>query len=202
MRLSTLQHFFGTSCVGTIKTPVSTGLESSIRIRLLEAVMRRACSCEDLRGRMSEGYWAWMEGQLKADYRATGGEPCRICTGPIPSSLAWKLRDRHVCSSRCNETLKRRWKAKIRKGEIPAYEEGIPENIIDSGGKGREPRIFSTLPVTAPFRTSSLGGRSSGTRSNGTGITRSIIRWMLLQASSHNWCGGYWTTTRLASISP
>lgn len=100
---------------------------------------------------MSDGYWAWMEDQLKAESRATGGEPCRICTEAIASNLAWKLRDRHVCSSRCNETLKRRWKAKIRKGEIPAFEEDGPEHSSRVGESGRDSRIFSTLPVTAAF---------------------------------------------------
>lgn len=100
---------------------------------------------------MSDGYWEWFEAQLKADRRATGGEPCRICGELIERGLAWKLRDRQVCSSRCNETLKRRWKARIKKGEIPGYVNSEAAVSAAARDAARAPRVFATLPVTAAF---------------------------------------------------
>lgn len=62
-----------------------------------------------------DSYWSPI---LAAAERATGGEPCRICAEPIPAGAPWSYRDRHVCSNRCNGTLKRRTASKIRRGEI------------------------------------------------------------------------------------
>ena len=66
-------------------------------------------------------YWEWFDDQLKQPSRAIGGEPCLICGEPIAKKAHWKFRDRHVCSSKCNEKLKRRWKAKVKRGEAPEY---------------------------------------------------------------------------------
>jgi len=67
-----------------------------------------------------EDYWAWFERVLRhPDGRATGGEPCDHCGEPVPAKAPWQYRDRHVCSSRCNLALIRRFKkeAGIRPGQ-------------------------------------------------------------------------------------
>lgn len=67
------------------------------------------------------GYWEWFDELLQhPDGRATGGEPCVKCGQPIQANAAWKHRDRHVCSSRCNVNLKRQLKRGLDRGEAPA----------------------------------------------------------------------------------
>ncbi|WP_050669003.1 exonuclease domain-containing protein [Luteipulveratus halotolerans] len=51
--------------------------------------------------------------------RATGGEPCVVCDEPIASGAAWVWRDRHVCGSACNVTVKRWYKRWIAVGRPP-----------------------------------------------------------------------------------
>jgi len=70
---------------------------------------------------IAEPYWRWFEASLSGGDRAAGGEACRICTDSISPSAAWKHRDRHVCSPACNDKLKRRFKAAIKRGEIRPY---------------------------------------------------------------------------------
>ena len=41
---------------------------------------------------------------------AVGGEPCRVCGEAIAATAHLVQKTRHVCSSRCNNTLKRRTK--------------------------------------------------------------------------------------------
>jgi len=67
-------------------------------------------------------YWEWFDEQLKQPSRALGGEPCIICENPIPKNAHWKFRDRHVCSTECNNKLKRRWKSKVRRGTAEGYQ--------------------------------------------------------------------------------
>lgn len=88
---------------------------------------------------ISSPYWRWFEASLSGGSRAGGGEPCRICGESIKSNAAWKFRDRHVCSSACNSTLKRRFKAAISRCDIPDYEEP-PAAVELDGGRGR--RLF------------------------------------------------------------
>lgn len=63
-----------------------------------------------------ENYWDWFDRVLRhPDGRAQGCEPCDHCGTPIQADAPWKHRDRHVCSSRCNESLKRRLKRAMAK---------------------------------------------------------------------------------------
>ncbi len=95
-------------------------------------------------------YWEWFEATLKAPERAVGGEPCRICSEPVPAKAPWKYRDRHVCSARCNQTAIRRMKAAVKRGDIPGYTP--PDDLIDRVAAEllRDPRTFATDPA-APF---------------------------------------------------
>jgi hypothetical protein len=53
----------------------------------------------------------WQDALLKhPDGRAAGGEPCVKSGRPVPPDAHWKQRDRHVCSERCNNNLKRQLK--------------------------------------------------------------------------------------------
>lgn len=61
--------------------------------------------------------WEWFDSELKhPEGRAVGGEPCVRCGCAIPPEAHWKHRDRHVCSSRCNTSLRRIVNREIRKG--------------------------------------------------------------------------------------
>lgn len=84
--------------------------------------------------------WEWFDAQLAhPDGRATGGEPCVVCEEPVPPNAHWKQRDRHVCSSRCNEKLRRRARRRIRSGDLqPPAPEPPPR---DPGGI-----VFRTMP--------------------------------------------------------
>lgn len=100
---------------------------------------------------ISEPYWRWWEASLSGGSRATGGETCRICNGTIDKTAAWKLRDRHVCGSECNTTLKRRFKATLARGDIPNYSPPPPDPY-DAAERNRPPRLFRTdLAAEYPF---------------------------------------------------
>ncbi|MGV4929999.1 HNH endonuclease [Streptomyces sp. BHT-5-2] len=95
---------------------------------------------------------------LAAAERAIGGEPCRVCGEPVPGKGHWEHRDRHVCSSRCNDTLKRRTKTRIRRGEIDLL--AIPELADRSAAMSeqraqlsqeRMPQVFRTREADADF---------------------------------------------------
>lgn len=95
---------------------------------------------------------------LAAAERATGGEPCRICGVPVPKSAHWEHRDRHVCSGRCNTTLKRRTRTRIAKGEIDLA--AIPDRGDRSSADAdqrvrfaaaREPQVFGTRAADDDF---------------------------------------------------
>ncbi|MER6307816.1 HNH endonuclease [Streptomyces chattanoogensis] len=95
---------------------------------------------------------------LAAAERAIGGEPCRVCGEPVPGKGHWEHRDRHVCSSRCNDTLKRRTKTRIRRGEIDLL--GIPELADRYAAKSeqraqlsqeRAPQVFRTREADTDF---------------------------------------------------
>ncbi|MFI9411365.1 exonuclease domain-containing protein [Nocardia gamkensis] len=95
-------------------------------------------------GRASEPYWRWVEASLAGPDRAQGGEPCRICSEPIAANAAWKHRDRHVCGSTCNDSLKRRWKKALDNGTLPAYEPPLPR--ADIAEIARLPAVFGENP--------------------------------------------------------
>jgi HNH endonuclease len=99
----------------------------------------------------SDGYWAWMDAQLKQRKRASGGESCLVCAGPIPASAHWKHRDRHVCSSHCNQLLIRRWKRRIARGEAEAFAPSDECVTVANLAAARQPRVMRTLPPEAPF---------------------------------------------------
>lgn len=94
----------------------------------------------------AHGYWEWREEQLKhPDGRAKGGEPCVVCGQPVPAEAHWQHRDRHICSSRCNYTLNRRFNRKRERGEI---QQPAPVDPYQD----REPMLFGmdeSLPL--PF---------------------------------------------------
>jgi hypothetical protein len=63
--------------------------------------------------------WDWFDEQLTHPAgRAIGGEPCVVCGHPVPAGAHWKHRDRHVCSARCNTTVRRRLNRRIGRGEL------------------------------------------------------------------------------------
>ncbi|GHF62544.1 hypothetical protein GCM10010218_50030 [Streptomyces mashuensis] len=102
-----------------------------------------------------DSYWSPI---LAAAERATGGEPCRVCAEPISAKAHWSFRDRHVCSDRCNSTLKRRTKTRIGRGEIDLA--SIPgmgtraaakEEQRARFGQERQPSVFRTRAADADF---------------------------------------------------
>lgn len=53
-------------------------------------------------------YWDHFRAALRhPSGRSNGGQACVWCAGVVPSDAHWIHRDRHVCSVRCNERLKR-----------------------------------------------------------------------------------------------
>lgn len=92
-----------------------------------------------------DAHFRVMDEALKhPDGRAKGGEPCVICGKPVLASAHWVQRDRHVCSGRCNNLLRRRYgrgSASINAERVAAAVEatGPRPNPRTSG-----PRIFHT----------------------------------------------------------
>ncbi len=80
-------------------------------------------------------YWRWWAASLAAGQRAVGGEPCRICGDTIVRSTAWKLRDRHVCSPKCNSTLKREFVRAINEGRVTR-----PDALLSESARCSRPR--------------------------------------------------------------
>lgn len=91
-------------------------------------------------------YWQWFEASLKADSRAVGGEPCRMCSRPIPAATHWLYRDRHVCSSRCNDRLKDQLPLLVLQGQVPRYRKPASYREALRCESLRTPRIFRTDP--------------------------------------------------------
>lgn len=84
------------------------------------------------------------------DGRAKGGEPCVICGNAVPASAHWTQRDRHVCSGRCNNVLRRRYgrrSATIDPARVTAAADAVGPrpNPRISG-----PRVFATRPGVLP----------------------------------------------------
>lgn len=98
-----------------------------------------------------DSYFRIMDEALKhPDGRARGGEPCVICGNPVPATAHWVQRDRHVCSGRCNNLLRRRYgrgSATINPERIVAAVEtvGPRPNPRTSG-----PRVFATRVDASP----------------------------------------------------
>ena len=78
---------------------------------------------------------------LHPDGRAKGGEPCVKCGAPIPGGIHFKLRDRHVCSDRCNFNLKRQFRRKVESSRVELQ---TPESA--------EPKVYRTKPRPYLFR--------------------------------------------------
>lgn len=61
----------------------------------------------------------WQDESLKhPDGRANNNEPCIKCGKQIDKKAHWKFRDRHVCSSRCNQSAMRAFKRKVKLGAL------------------------------------------------------------------------------------
>lgn len=99
----------------------------------------------DQPGQSHSGYWEWFSRSLKADTRAIGGELCRLCGQPIDASAAWVHRERHVCGSRCNKLLIRRWKRQVETGQLADYAEPPSSAERLARHATREPRHFRTV---------------------------------------------------------
>jgi DNA polymerase-3 subunit epsilon len=53
-------------------------------------------------------HFAWQDSVLKhPNGRAAAGDTCCYCDGIIPDKVPWKIRDRGLCGSRCNQLLMR-----------------------------------------------------------------------------------------------
>jgi len=78
---------------------------------------------------------------LHPNGRAKGGEPCVKCGAAIPGGIDYRLRDRHVCSQRCNFNLKRQFRRKVESGKV---ELEVAERV--------EPRVRRTKPRPYVFR--------------------------------------------------
>lgn len=91
-------------------------------------------------------YWEWRDEQLKAEGRAKGGEPCRVCDQPVLANAHWKHRDRHVCSPHCNLKLNRRFNRQVERGEFAP-----PPVFTPDPQPARKPRVFRTLAAEVPF---------------------------------------------------
>jgi hypothetical protein len=100
-------------------------------------------------------YWRWREELLKhPDGRATGGEPCAVCSEPVPANAPWQHRDRHACSSRCNRLLCRRFnRSRERSDDLP------PEpDPLSNPRRLPVPHHFRTLPnVEFPYEFDGFG---------------------------------------------
>jgi len=98
-----------------------------------------------------DAYFRVMDEALKhADGRAKGGEACVICGEPIPANAHWSQRDRHVCSARCNQLLRRRY----GRGSKSIDPERVARAITVAGPRPNPrsggPRVFRTLANPAP----------------------------------------------------
>lgn len=84
------------------------------------------------------------------DGRAKGGELCIICGEPISASAHWVQRDRHVCSGRCNNLLRRRY----GRGSATIDSERVT-TAVETVGPRPSPRtsgsrVFPTRPDAVP----------------------------------------------------
>lgn len=97
-------------------------------------------------------YWQWLENSLRAESRAIGGEPCRICTRSIEASAPWQYRDRHVCSGQCNGLLRSQFDSKVRQGEVPRYRAPEDYRATLRRERDREPQFYRTdLSAEFPY---------------------------------------------------
>ena len=83
---------------------------------------------------------------IHPDGRAKGGEPCVKCGSPISGGEHFTLRDRHVCSSRCNDNLKRQFKRMVASGRAEVDASPDPHVIRTKP----RPYVFRELPDSAP----------------------------------------------------
>ena len=78
---------------------------------------------------------------LHPDGRAKGGEPCVNCGAAIAGGIHFKLRDRHVCSDRCNFNLKRQFRRNVESGKVELQ---TPEPV--------KAKVYRTKPRPYVFR--------------------------------------------------
>jgi 5-methylcytosine-specific restriction endonuclease McrA len=94
-----------------------------------------------------DSYFRQLDAALRAEFRAIGGEPCKVCGNRIPATAHWKNRDRHVCSTACNHKLVRRYKSKVTRGLAPAFGPDARELAEAEKEAARAPRYFATDPA-------------------------------------------------------
>lgn len=99
----------------------------------------------------SRDHFAVLDDALKhPNGRARGGEPCVQCGVPLATSAHWKHRDRHVCSTRCNTNLVR----KFHRGSssIAAQRKEAVEKVVavPNPRLSSEPRVFRSRPRESP----------------------------------------------------
>jgi 5-methylcytosine-specific restriction endonuclease McrA len=94
-----------------------------------------------------DAHFRIMDEALKhPDGRAKGGEPCVICGKPVPASAHWVQRDRHACSGRCNNLLRRRYgrgSASINTERVSAAVEAVGPR---PSPRTSDSRVFRTRP--------------------------------------------------------
>lgn len=78
---------------------------------------------------------------LHPDGRAKGGEPCVKCGAAIPAGVHFTLRDRHVCSHRCNFNLKRQFRRAVESDKVELQAAELVE-----------PKVYRTKPRPYVFR--------------------------------------------------
>lgn len=90
-----------------------------------------------------DSYWEWRDQLLKhPDGRAVGGERCVQCDGEVPANAHWKQRDRHVCSSRCNTNLSRKFGRQLNKLGEDGFDLAKPSSTPDPRDAFPEPIEF------------------------------------------------------------
>ena len=94
----------------------------------------------------SDRFWEWRDGLLQhPEGRAVGGEPCVQCGTAVPPNADWRHRDRHVCSSRCNTNLSRKFRRKLKKLGENGFELPMPEPTPDPRDQTPEPLQITTI---------------------------------------------------------
>ncbi len=94
----------------------------------------------------SDRFWEWRDELLQhPEGRAVGGEPCVQCGTAVPPNADWRHRDRHVCSSRCNMNLSRKFRRKLKKLGENGFELPMPEPTPDPRDQTPEPLQFTTI---------------------------------------------------------
>lgn len=91
-------------------------------------------------------FWEWRDELLKhPSGRALGGEPCVQCGNGVPPNTDWRHRDRHVCGTRCNTNLSRKFRRKLNKLGDRGFSLPMPVATPDPRDQIPEPMLFTTV---------------------------------------------------------